>query len=158
MNDALQVRVLQCLRHLDDDVDLLYQAQWSAGLNHAIKRLAIEELHDDERIAFVLAEFVHHDDVGVLEHADCAGFTQQTLAAIGGVGKAAGDDLYRHHAAEVGVARLVHHAHAAAANPLEDLVFSDPFRSWHLTRLRATKVYSGQAAASQTSFSPEPWE
>ena len=117
--------------YLENDVNLLENGQRRVGANGAVERLAVEVLHDDVRILVMLAEFKDDDDVGMLEHADGAGFAQKTLAHLGVVGEAGGHDLERDQTPENGVAGLVHHAHTAAADQFDDLVLADSCRQWH---------------------------
>ena len=50
--------------------------------DHIAQRLAIDELHDDERVVAMLGHLVHGADVRMVERAGCARFIQQAPAAV----------------------------------------------------------------------------
>ena len=71
MNDAFLVRGIQAVGNLDGVIDQLMQsagrAVSCACLDPFAKRHALQQLHNDEGLAVVLAQLVDRADVGVVE-------------------------------------------------------------------------------------------
>ena len=86
------------------------------------QRLAADELGDHEGRAVLRADVEHGQDIGM---AQCGSRTRLALKAgesirvVGDVGR---QDLDGHVAAEPGVARPVHDAHAARAERRDDVI------------------------------------
>ncbi len=93
-----------------------------------------EQLHVDERALGVAHERVHGRDVRVLELRGRNGLALEALQVLGLGGQFGRDELERDRTAvEIEVHRLVDLAHAAAAEPADDLVVGDA-RADHLGR------------------------
>jgi len=43
------------------------------------ERHAIQALHDEERLTFILADFVDRADIGMIERGSCTSFASQSL-------------------------------------------------------------------------------
>ena len=96
--------------------------------DEAPQLLALEQLHDDEQPPVVLAHVVDGDDVGVAEPGARLRLAEEAGAKLVGDLDVARDDLEGHEAIEDRVMGLEDHAHAAAPDPLEDLVLPDLLR------------------------------
>ena len=85
------------------------------------QRLALDELQGDEHLVAVLADVIHGHDMGVGEAGHGLGLAHEAQAGLSPVPPlAAGQEqLDGHAAAELGIERRVHLAHAARAQPLE---------------------------------------
>ena len=125
VDDALLVRVVQTATDLSHDGDFVFQGQRLALGDEAAELVTVEELHDDEEAAVVLAHVVDGDDVGVAEAGAGLGFTEKAGAELVGDLDLGGDDLEGDGAVEDGVMGFVDHAHAAAADAPEDMVLTD---------------------------------
>src|ERR1700722_286340 len=86
---------------------------------------AIEELHGDEGLLAVAADFINGADVGMVESGGGAGFTAETLEGLRVAGKLVGQEFESDEAAEFSVLGFVDHAHAAAAELFHDAVVGD---------------------------------
>ena len=115
MNDAALVRVIQSRAALDDEPELLHHGQLALGGDHLVQRLAFQVLHDQVRIALLIAQVIHDDDVRVLQHPGGLCFTVETLEQIRVLGKPAGHHLDCDQTADAAVRCLVDDAHAAFA-------------------------------------------
>jgi hypothetical protein len=91
---------------------------------------AIDEGHDDEGGAVVLADVEDGADVGVEDASGGPGLALEAMDALGALlGRAVEEgDLEGDDAVEVGVVGAVDGAHAAGAKPAEDLVPADGAR------------------------------
>ena len=78
-----------------------------------LQRLAFQTLHHNERLAFVLADFVSSTDVGMVERRGRARLAVETFDELAVLGQLYGQELQGDRPAELGVLGLVHHAHAA---------------------------------------------
>src|SRR5262249_10866015 len=119
---------------------------------------ALDVLHDDVRHLILIAEVVYGDDVRMLQPAGGSRFhVQPVLEAfvVRHVG-ADQDRLDRHDAVDDRIARLVNHAHAAAAERGQDFVLADLLRL--LLRRHGYLCFAAARSAStargnSTSFS-----
>ena len=80
-----------------------------------LQRRAVEEFHDDERLAVLLADVVDGADVGMVEGGGGAGFAAEALQGLAVSGDIFGEEFEGYEAVEARVFGLVDHAHAAAA-------------------------------------------
>ena len=85
----------------------------------------IEELHDDEGVPLVSADFVDGADVGMVQGGSGAGFAAEALQSLRVLGDVVGKEFQSNEPAEVGVFGFVDDAHAAAAEFLNDAVMGD---------------------------------
>ena len=87
--------------------------------------MAVEQLHDDEVLAVVLADVVDRADVRVVERRGDARLPPESLERVGARGELGRQELQRDLAAEADVFGAVDDAHAAAAEAIEDPVVAD---------------------------------
>ena len=85
---------------------------------------ALEQLHGDEGPPFVLADFVDRADVRVVERGGRARFARKAVEDVAQGREAVGKELERDLATELQVGGAIDHAHATAAELLDDLVVS----------------------------------
>src|SRR5205814_4010447 len=118
---ALLVGVVEPLEELAHDVD-------DARRRH---RRLVEELREVGALGVVhhhvahvvdLADVDHADDVGVAQPAGELGLALEPLEDLGVLEDARVEDLDRERAADLDVAGLVHRAHRALAEAVQDLV------------------------------------
>ena len=83
---------------------------------------AVEELHGNEGLLAVLADFVDGADVGMIEGGGGARLAAKTLQSLGIAGEIVGQEFERDEAAECGVLGLIDDTHAAAAQLFENPV------------------------------------
>ena len=86
------------------------------------ERAALHLFHGDEVGALVLPPVVHADDVGMREAGCRLGLAAEALDEVGVGGELGEEDLDRYLAVEQQVARGEHVGHAAAPDPLVDLI------------------------------------
>src|SRR6185436_17572838 len=89
-----------------------------------VERHALQVLEHHVGIAVLLADLVNDDDVLVAAPRGGAGLEDKPRTELGLVVTV--EELDRDLAAELGVARGVHRAHATAPELANDLVLSDP--------------------------------
>ena len=90
-----------------------------------LERLALEQLHGDERSAFELANIVNGANVGVIERGSSACFAAETLDGLRVMGNVVGKKLEGHIPTEAGVLGFVDYAHSATAQFFQDGVVGD---------------------------------
>src|ERR1700682_4180613 len=90
-----------------------------------LQRLAVEELHGDERLAALLADVVNRADVGMVESRCGLRFTLKTGKSLGVFGYFIGQELQGHEAMQPGVLSLVDDTHVTTAQLLDDAVMRD---------------------------------
>ena len=114
VHDALHVSGIQRVRHFDADLQQLLQVH-GAPADAVLERGPVHELHGDEGMAGVFADFVDGADVGVIERGGRAGLTAEALEGHRIARQFQREEFQGSEPAEGNVLRLVHHAHAAAA-------------------------------------------
>ncbi len=121
MDDVVRVGMGQGLARADRDPHRLPQRQRPA--RNPIAQVGPRDmLHRDEEPALDIAHVVDAHDPGVIEPGHRARLAQEALAGAASVRQRFGEQLERHDPVPGGVPRLPHRAHAALAEPGEDLV------------------------------------
>ena len=116
------MRVLEAGADLDAEVDDARGVEPLLEVELVRERAAVHVLHDDVRVAVVLARVVDLDDVGVGEPRREARLADEAVSEDGVVGQVAGEHLDRHRPLELVVPRKVDDGHAAAAEHVGDAV------------------------------------
>jgi len=124
VDDAAGVRGVETVGDLDAEIEHAVERQRSAR-DLLLQRVAVEQLHHDELLALVLADVVNRADVRVVERRGHARLASEPIERLRVGGEIRGQELQRDLAAQADVFGAVHHAHAARAEPLQDLVVTD---------------------------------
>ena len=95
-------------------------------LDQPRQALTLDELHAEERATVKLGDLVDRHDIGVVQIGGELGFTEKSLSLLvaghlPGEDHFQGDKPFDRH-----LPGLVHDAHAAARDLLQDLVLTDP--------------------------------
>lgn len=77
-----------------------------------------------------LLDLVDCADVRMVQGRGSPGLAAKAFQCLGIVGEFLGKELQGHVPTELDVFRLVHHAHASAANPADDAVMGDRLSGW----------------------------
>ena len=88
-------------------------------------------------LRFVLPDFIHRDDVRMIEARRRRRFVAKALHGFRGRQFAREDHLHRHLAPEAELPRAIHHAHATARNLFEQFVIAE---AAHLPRIEQIAV------------------
>ena len=89
------------------------------------ERHAVQKLHDDERLTFMLADFVDRADVGMVQRRRSTSLAPEAFQRLWVSCKIIGQELQSDEATKLGVLGLVDHTHPAAAQLLDDAVVRD---------------------------------
>src|SRR5215475_5709859 len=89
------------------------------------QRNAVHELHGDERLAGVVADFVNGADVGVIERRSRLSFAFEAGESFGVPAKLIGHELQCDRTAKTSVFGFVNHAHATTTELLDDSIVGD---------------------------------
>src|SRR5262249_44378457 len=90
-----------------------------------LQRLSVEQLHDHELLAIVLADVVDGADVRMIQRRGNPRFTVEPVERLRVRGELGRQKLDRDLPAEPHVFRAINDAHSAAAEALENAVVSD---------------------------------
>ncbi len=112
------------VQDLDADVRGLRRLERTDALRQRLERFAAHELHDHQQLVAVLMELVYGGDPGMVEPGQRDSLAAEAFQEIG-VGDVGVEDLDRDLAVEGLVEPLVNDAHAAAAEPFENSIFTD---------------------------------
>ena len=104
-------------RVLDDVVDFQ-----SAGVEAILQRLAVQQRHDDERLAVVFPHIVHGADIGVIERRGDTRLTPEAVERGAILRILLREELHGDFAAESRVDRPVDGSHTTAPELIEDAV------------------------------------
>ena len=99
----------------------VFEAQRTGG-EPILQRRALQILHDDERSPVLLADVVDRADVRVVQRRRRLRFAREPAQRLGIPRELFGDELERNGTAQPRIFGLVHDAHAAAAELLDDAV------------------------------------
>src|SRR5258708_39692484 len=86
---------------------------------------AVQKLHGDERFAVLVVNFIDRADIRVIESRGGLGFALKSAEGLRVFGYVVGEELESHKAIEFYILSLVDHAHAAAAEFLDNAVVRD---------------------------------
>ena len=126
MDDALLMRGFQPRRNLDRDLQPVRRSQPKAALGKVIAQgLALQQLHGDERLAFVLVKFINRADVGVVQRRNGFALRAQNAREPSGRRRLlpAGTSVLR--PTQLQVFGAIDQPHAAAADDLQHAVVRD---------------------------------
>src|SRR5437899_2153739 len=90
-------------------------------------RYAVQVLHRDEALAFVLADFVDRANVRMVQGRGSPRFATEALQSRRVFGDVVGQKFQRSEAAESDVFGLVNHPHSTATEFLQDVVMRNCF-------------------------------
>src|ERR1700674_1539738 len=123
--------------------------------DHVLQRDAVEKLHHDEGLAFTLADFVDGTDVGMIQGRRGTSFPAKAFQRLRISRQFIGQELEGDKAAKLGILGLVHHAHPAAAQLLNDAIVRDGFAD-HLRECYGVRSGMSMYGLTATSRTP-PW-
>ncbi len=124
----------------------------SAGLqwpscDAVIERQSFQVLHHDERLTFVLSDFVDGADVGMVQRRRRPRLSAEAFQGLRVFSHRVRQELQSDHAAEFEVFGLVDHTHPTATELLDDVVMRDGLPD-HLARiLRGEAGYVNESRA-----------
>ncbi len=124
VNDSFGVSGFECVVDFDGEIEELIDFQGLGG-DSFLERLALEEFHHDEDLAFVAADFMNGANVGVVEGGRSAGFALEAFQRLLVVGQIFGEKFQRNETSQSGVFGLVNNAHPAATQLFENAVVRD---------------------------------
>ena len=124
MNDPLRVRRVQRVSDLNRQVQQFVCLQRLSG-DEALDSLALQILNHDEGLALVFSDVINRADIRVIEGGSCLRFTLEPFQGLSILGEFLREELQGDGALELGVRGLVHHAHAPAAELLQDAIVAD---------------------------------
>src|SRR5258708_36336680 len=121
VNDSVGVRGLQCAGHLHSDVHQLADLHRPAS-HELLQGLALQQLHDDNRAAGMLLDFVNGADVGMVQRGCSPRFTQQSLQGLTISRKVFRQTFQRYPASEPEVLRFIDAPHSPSSNLLPNSI------------------------------------
>ncbi len=134
MNDSLGMRSVERIRQLDNPIKQAIQRH-RAGTEPPVQRLALEQLHRDERLlnAVLLAHVfklhlldrINSADIRMVQRRGSARLQKKTVESILVARKLRRQKLQRHLAPQIQIQRLVHDPHPAAAKLAGNAVMRD---------------------------------
>src|SRR5580700_8241727 len=124
MNDSFRVGGIERVVDFDGEIEQLADFERLAR-DFLLERLAFEELHHDESLALVAADFVDGANVGVVERRGGAGFALESFEGLRVFGEVFRKEFQRYETPKGSVFGLVDDAHPPATQRFEDAVMRD---------------------------------
>ena len=124
VNDAFRMGCVQRVCQFDTKLHDLFGGKRVAR-DPVGERHAREQLHGNERFAFVFVHFEDSADVGVVQGRGGARLAPETTESLGVVNHIVRQEFQGDEAVEFGVFGFVDHTHAAAAELLNDAIVRD---------------------------------
>ena len=124
MDHVLLVPVRQAVGRLPDMVRGGLEVQRPLRIDHLLKVLPVDVLHDDEIAAAFGVDAVRPDDVGMVEGGDGSGLGEEPFQGVGVLADLPGKDFQRHSAVHLDVFAEEHASHAAAPQQFDQLVLT----------------------------------
>ena len=121
MNDAFRMRGVESVSGLDAGFEQGIEPDGPAG-DAMLQRRALQQFHGDVTAALIFADFKDGANIGMAEGGGGTCFAQETVQRQLVLRNFVRQKFQRHHAAQLGVFGLVHHAHAAATQPFYDAI------------------------------------
>ena len=121
MDDALRVGGVQRIGNLDGEVEQFVRLEQFPG-NALLQGLALQQLHSDEGLAFVLADFVNRADVGMVQRRGGAGLALEAFQGLTVLAPLLRQELESDLTAQRGVLGLIDDTHAPAAELLNNAI------------------------------------
>ena len=114
------------LSHLDRDGERLIDRE-RPPVDPLLEALPLDELHRDEGLPLVLVDLVYRADIGMVERGGGLRLVHEAGLGLLVAGELGMEELEGDGAIELRVLGLVHDAHPALAELLEDPVMGDRF-------------------------------
>ena len=141
MHDALVVRGGKALGGLVDDLQRVGDVELLLALQYLRQALALDELHDEERLFVLLSDEVDLDDVRVVQRRHRTRLAQETLDQVLVVRQRRRQLLDGDITAQRRFVALVDHAHAAATEFADDFVVTEMRFHGRLRRRLGLRVH-----------------
>ena len=133
MDDTGAVGGVECVRHLDGELDNVVDRHLAGG--HVLAQsLPVKQLHNEEGSTIVLADVVNRADEGVVEGRGDLSLALESFQGGLVLRHLVGQKLERHLPAETSVLGTPDDPHAATTEVANDLVVRDGFADHGATR------------------------
>src|SRR5688572_806260 len=113
------MRLGETVRDLNSKLDDLFDLQRSFR-NPLLERLALEQLHHDERLTVIAPDIVNRADARMVQRRYGSRLPLKALQGLEIVGKFRGQELQRHKSIQLGIPGFIDDTHAAAAELFEN--------------------------------------
>src|SRR5262245_51595193 len=125
MHDSGAMRLVECVRNLNSDLQRLLNLGGSSG-DLLRERLALQVLHDEVVRPILMPYVVERADVGMRERRDGARLAVEAFAEVWIGGYGSSEDLEGDTSVKSCIAGFVNLAHAPTAKVRDDLVGAEP--------------------------------
>ena len=139
VNDALGVGGVECVGNLDSNGEQRLQIHWAVA-DQVLQSVAVQKLHGDERLPVLFANIVDSADVGMVQGRRRLGLALEAGQSLRIAGYLVGQKLEGDEAMQPRVFGLVDHAHAPAAQPLDNSVVRDSLADHLVAIIRAAII------------------
>src|SRR6202140_4097730 len=124
VHDARSVSGVERVSNVDRNGEKNFPFQGPPA-NAMLKRQAVQKLHGQEERAVFLPNLMDRADIGMVEGGSGASFAAETFQCLGILRPIVGEKLKGDKSTQRDVFGLVNHAHATAAEFLDDAVVRD---------------------------------
>ena len=113
VNDSLRVCRIESVGDLNRNFQHFRHREWLSQ-DAMLEGHALHQLHGEEGVAIVLADFVYRADVGMIQSRGSTGFASEALEGLTVIGHVIRQEFQSDMTAEVFVLGLIYHTHPAA--------------------------------------------
>src|SRR5579864_2377459 len=124
VDDACRMSCIQGIRNFDSQFQHVLNIQWLTG-NQVLERLALQVLHRNEGLPFIVSNLIDSADVGMVKSRGSPRLALETLKRLSLSCEFLGQELQRHVPAEFEVLSLIHHTHAATTEFPQNPIMRD---------------------------------
>jgi hypothetical protein len=124
MDDSFRVRGFESVGNLNPEIEKLLGLE-CAAFDAVLERLAFEQLHGDEWLAIVFANFVYGANIGMIQTRRGASFALEPLESLLIFSYRFRQKFQRHQPPQLGIFGLEDHTHPAAAKLFDDSIVRD---------------------------------
>ena len=121
VNDTLGMSGIESICYVDPNGQDGFVVQWFSS-NPMLQGRTVQKFHNDERLAFVLADFVYCADVGTIESGSRPRLAAETFQCLRVAGQFVGQKLQGNESPKFRVFGLKDDAHAATTQLLDNSV------------------------------------
>src|ERR1022692_1022103 len=124
MNDPLGMGRVQSISDVDGDVEELLDVDWPI-VDQVLESPSFEKLHYEECPTVLFADVIDDADVGMVQRGGGTRLAAKPFESLGIAFDILREELECDQAAKADVLGLIHHAHSAAADFLDDTIVRD---------------------------------
>src|SRR5580693_4693055 len=124
VNDAFRVRCVECVGDLNCERHYGFRIH-RLSRNPVLQGHSVQKLHGDKGLSVLIVNLVDGAYIGMVQRRGSFGFPLKAAQGLRIIGHVIGQELEGDKTSELNILSLVHHAHSAAAELLNNAIVRD---------------------------------